>query len=530
MKRSAESQMVAEGTGQRLAALEASRRAKTDRIILTAAKGGGIVFAGKLFAYGARFVIGFILARLLGAEQFGLYNLALTAATMAGGFALLGLDSGLVRYVSLFAGRKDTAGLWGTIQMGLGFPTFMGIALAIGVYVLADPIAVRLFHEPQLIPLLRLTSIVVPFLALSNVAAAATRGFKNMHYTVIAQQVAQPVVRFLLILIVFATVGLDTDLAITIFIVGAAITCIVLLFFLNHQFSLKRPANTARHDTREIIKFSLPVYLTNLIQTFSSNIQTLLLSAFDTVVQVGILSVAGRVTMIGMMFYSAIVTASMPIVSELHDRGQQKQMEHIYQTMTKWAFTLNLPLFLVMVLFPQAILSLFGKGYVGGVTALVLLAWRGLVDTGTGICGVVIDMTGNTRLRLINTIVTVAITIGLNALLIPRYSLDGAAAAALVGIIIINSLRIAEVYILFRMLPYNKDSIKPVVAGLAALGTVLIANQLSPGDTRLILLTAKVILLSLVYIGMLLLLGLSQDDRLILTRLKVRLVALLARG
>ena len=37
--------------------------------ILTAAKGGGILTVGRLFAYGSSFVIAFFLARLLGAEE-----------------------------------------------------------------------------------------------------------------------------------------------------------------------------------------------------------------------------------------------------------------------------------------------------------------------------------------------------------------------------------------------------------------------------------------------------------------------------
>jgi O-antigen/teichoic acid export membrane protein len=95
----------------------------SDRSVLIAAKGGGITFAGMMFAYGARLVIGILLARFLGAEQFGLYSLALSAVEMAVGLAALGLVRALVRYVSMFAGRRDTAGLWGALQVGLGLTT-----------------------------------------------------------------------------------------------------------------------------------------------------------------------------------------------------------------------------------------------------------------------------------------------------------------------------------------------------------------------------------------------------------------------
>ena len=52
-----------------------------DRHMVLAAKGGGMVFAGRLFVWGSRFGMAVLLARLLGADQYGLYNITLPAAT-----------------------------------------------------------------------------------------------------------------------------------------------------------------------------------------------------------------------------------------------------------------------------------------------------------------------------------------------------------------------------------------------------------------------------------------------------------------
>lgn len=51
-----------------------------DNYVVSAAKGSGIMTIGKLYEYVGRFVIAFLLARVLGADQFGLYSLALSAA------------------------------------------------------------------------------------------------------------------------------------------------------------------------------------------------------------------------------------------------------------------------------------------------------------------------------------------------------------------------------------------------------------------------------------------------------------------
>ena len=54
------------------ASSEAFQQRSSEHNMLLAAKGGGITFAGKLFTFGCRLIITFLLARMLGAEQYGL--------------------------------------------------------------------------------------------------------------------------------------------------------------------------------------------------------------------------------------------------------------------------------------------------------------------------------------------------------------------------------------------------------------------------------------------------------------------------
>ena len=498
--------------------------------MLTAAKGGGITLAGTLFAYAMRFVMGIVLARFLGAEQFGLYSLALIAAELAAGLALLGLHSALVRYVSFFASRRDAEGLWGTLQIGIGFTTALSVLFGIGLYVGASPIAERLFHEPRLVPLLRLVSLVVPFLTLSNTIAAATRGFNKMQYTAIAQDISHPVIKLILILIVvLATGGLNAAKVLDVHIVVVVIVSVMLLYFLNNLFPLRRPLQAARRETREIFGFALPLYLDHLIHTFRANIQTVLLGTLNTVTAVGIFTVAAMINLIGTMFHQSIITTSMPIVSGLYSRGEREQMARFYQVMAKWTFTLNLPLFLVVLLFPEPILSVFGRDFVGGAMALTILAWGNLVNTGVGICGVIINMTGHTIFNLVNSIILFVLTLGLNVLLIPRWGIVGAATATSAAAVTVSLLRLLEAFFLFRLLPYNVSFFKPVAAGLVTLVTAWAIRQAFHTEVNLVYTAMNVSILFAVYVGMILLLGLSQEDRRVLASIGRRISARLSK-
>jgi O-antigen/teichoic acid export membrane protein len=518
------------GMTSRKAIASPSPRATSEQSVLTAAKGGGITFAGSLFEYAVRFATGIVLARFLGSEQYGLYSLALTAAAIASGLALFGLPSALVRYVALFTGRQDEKALWGVLQLGIGLTTVVSIFSGIGLYLLANPIAETMFHEPKLVPLLRLISLIVPFLTLGITISAATRGFSKMQYTVIAQNILQPSMKLVLfVVVVVVTGGLNAAQALNLNIVVAIIVTVMLLFFLDNLFSLRRSLRTAVYDHKGMLKYSLPLYLSYLLQTFRSNVQTVLLGALNTVATVGIFTVASQINLIGNMFHQSIVTASMPIVSELFGGGKREQMGRFYQTMTKWTFTLNLPMLLIVLLFPVPILSIFGQDYVEGAVALTILAWANLVDAGTGICGVVLDMSGNTSLNLLNSILLFVSITGLNVLLIPQWGLIGAAVAGLAATSIINLLRLIEVFVLFRFLPYNLSFIKPIVAGIVALAFTWVLRQQFHTAANLVYAGLSAVMLFAVYLGVILLLGLSDEDRVILMHIRRRLGAVLVR-
>ncbi len=500
---------------------EASRSQSFEGNVLLAAKGGGITIVGKLFKVGSRVVIAVCLARLLGAEQFGFYNLSLTVVEIAAGLAGLGMGTAMVRYIPHFRSRGDEAGLWGMLQLNLGIPTLLSLLLAIGLFVFAEPIAMLMVHNAGLAPYLRLVSLAVPFFTLSDMAAAATRGFKKMQYTVIAQNITQPVLKLVLIL-GLALVGLTTARALAATTVAEVVVALLLLYFLNRYFPLRRPLRAARRDVKEIVRFSLPVYLSSLINSYGDNIRILLLGAFSNVKNVGIFAVVSQVNLITDMFQGSIVTVSMPIIAELYSSGDRAQLGRFYSTMTKWALTLNLPFFLILALFPEQILAVFGKSFTDGAGALNILVWSGLVNTATGICGTMLDMTGNTVFKLVNSIATFALSVGLSLLLIPSYGLIGAAVAALAAELLVNLLRLAEVFLLFRLLPYNRSFIKPITAGLAGAAAALGVGRLLPGGASFLSVAIIVLLLLATYAGVLLLLGLSEEDRAVLARLRGR--------
>ena len=497
--------------------------------IVTTAKGGGVLIVGRIFEYGGRLVLAFLLARLLGAEQFGLYTLGLTVATIAATIAIMGMDDGMMRFIAIYARQRDTNRLWGTMIFCLGTTTIMSVLLMVLLFSLAEPLATVIFHNESLTIMLRLTSLLVPFLALSEMLKFAARGFKMMHYNVIAENLVQTPIRIVL-LAILGIVGLTPYMAVAVFGLSDICASIVLFYLINKKFSLRRSLRSGQFNARHIFSFSFPLWIADLLSTFRSNIQTVLLGSLSTLTSVGVFTVVGRVNLFGHMSYQSLIASVKPTIAELQATNEWKNLERLYQTTSRWGLTLNLPVFLLIVMYPRQILSIFGDSYESGVTALIVLACAELVNVATGICGSIIDMTGHNRIKLFNSFSIVVISIGTNLLLIPPYGVMGAAVAAFISIALINLMRLIEVWYLYRILPYNREFLKPVLAGLFALAAIwLTSNWLDGQDAIVFMLVQGLVVLS-VYLGSIWLLGLSPDDRVIVDRVNRKTTALYTQG
>lgn len=491
--------------------------------IAFAAKGGGTLFAGRLFTWGIRFGIAIMLARLLGADGYGVYNLALSIATLAAILPLMGLDAAIVRYTAIFAARGD----WAAVRANLGLMLRLSVALtlvvSIGLAVFAAPVAGVLLHDERLAPLVLISALMVPTLVLNIQLGSALRGLRRLGEEVLADQVAQPLIR-LGLLLTLLVVGLTVTFALLAWTIASLAATALLAFFVLRALPRTRASGAgARLGLRELLRFSAPVFLSTVVLKSGHQLQTLLLGALSMVSEVGIFVVAANVNLIGSLFHSSIVSASMPLLAAAQDRDDRSALEKLYQLTSKWSFTLNLPIFLAVVAFPQALLSMFGPDFRAGAVPLMILATANLVNAGTGMSGAVLDMSGLTKFKLLNAAVSVALGIALNVILVPSLGLVGAAVAALAVTAGTNILSLVEVLLLVRVSPYGRSFLKPIVAGGAALVGSIGVKVLLDGAGELLQAAAGIPVLLVIYGAVLVALGIGDEDRLVLRRVRGRL-------
>lgn len=507
------------------AAGESRRRGHVREI----ARGGGFLAGGSFFDFGSRFLIGLLLARLLGPDDYGLYHLAISAGAMFTGIASLGLDDAMVRYVAILSGRRDRPGVWGTVQIGLGIAIPVSVLMG-GVLFLAAPmVAEGLFDEAALTPALHLMAFVVPLLTLSNVLLGITRGFGRMDHAAFGENVVQSLVR-LVLLAILALIGLDLYAALIVFAIGDLASSLTFGLFLNRHFSLRPSAHPEpRRDVRGVFGFAFPLWLSGLMKQFQRNISVLVLGVVAVPASVGVFAIVAQVNMVGQAIYRAVGVAVKPLLAQLHDRGDRRALQHIYTTTSRWLLMMNIPFLLGMVLYPSSVLAIFGEDYTVGAAALTVMALGQLINAGTGICGSLIDMTGHTRIKVANSVFWLLALGVSNLLLVPPYGVLGAALAYAISMGAVNFARMAELWILERVLPSWRAYVKPTVAGGLALGLGFGLKALLPVGSALWPAVGQGVVVVAAYAGLIVLLRLDDDDRDVIARARQKLLRRLRR-
>ncbi len=186
---------------------------------------------------------------------------------------------------------------------------------------------------------------------------------------------------------------------------------------------------------------------------------------------------------------------------------------------------MSFPLTLLVVFFAREILSFWGPEYSRGFISLIILALAQLINCTTGACGFMIMMSGRTKINLFNTLSALVLTIVLSIFLIPEYGILGAALSFGVVLSIVGLARLIEVYIIMKIHPFRFDYLKPVFAGGISIFILFFGKKLLPISVHpmLEMFFGFSVFVS-VYVLILILMGLEEEDKFILTKIKDKFI------
>ncbi len=223
---------------------------------------------------------------------------------------------------------------------------------------------------------------------------------------------------------------------------------------------------------KEILRDSLPMGLSHVFGVLLFNFDMLMLGFLKPASDVGAYSAAYRF----INFFSAFVTLYavnlLPMVSRC--RGNPANLRRISDRSQHYAQLLALPLAIGGALVARPLITLvFGAPYAAGATALQLLFWIVPLMSSRAIFRNALISHGFQRKVLYCMCLAALLNVGLNLILIPRYSFVGAAAATVVAEALLASLLARGAARSIAHLPVLKHTWRPLAAALPMVAFLL---------------------------------------------------------
>src|SRR5581483_6850933 len=278
-----------------------------------------------------------------------------------------------------------------------------------------------------------------------------------------------------------------------------------------------RIAEHPRYEPRELFSFSAVSWLASLASTGLIWADTIILGVYRSSAEVGVYQVATRLVMLAAFVMVPVNAAFAPRIADLHRRSRTDSLRRTYAAATGWILRLSLPGTIVCIALRHQLLELFGKRFVAGATVTLVLALGKLVDSATGPCGLMLNMSGRPVLSFVDNVGALIVNVVLNLVLIPHFGITGSAYAWAISLTLVNLVRVVQVGIVLDMYPFDVGEAKAFVAGAVALVAGLVVAHQTDGITTLVVGGLAV---ALMYVGVLSLLGIGEDDELALQSLR----------
>lgn len=375
---------------------------------------------------------GLLLAKLMPPSEYGIYGHALSVVTIGAIIGAFGTETFLFREMGARGGREMPAELRSQL-MGFSVVTvlvFSLVSIATGgllFYLAADRGAGLLGGLSKLAAL----GLILVLSLIASIKGAA----KGDQRFVLAQG-PDGVLRPLLLIAMILTswrlgLTINADLAIALYLCAAAFALVVLWFgvFREERWRIEYPEKAQR---REWLVACAGLLFVAAAMVLNRRVDVFMLGFMVDETSTGAYVLATRFADLVTITFTALGISYGARCARWLKRGDKRQLQSALKQGTRVAFLLTFVLVLLVWVVGPLILAWFNPNYLAGLESLRLLVVAQLINTGFGLTGLLLVMSGDqpwySRLLLISA----AINVGLNLLLVPILGVVGAAIATLV--------------------------------------------------------------------------------------------------
>ncbi|WP_028023182.1 flippase [Enterovibrio calviensis] len=398
----------------------------------------------RVFAAGAAFLLSVVAARVLGAEQSGLFFLGLSLAILLGTLCLLGMDNAMLRFIgqSHVSGDSETTNQVFTNAYVAVLPT--SVLTAIIVHLCAPWLADSVFNKPDATITLQYFAAAIPFISLFFLNGYALQATRNVIASVCSMQLGVTVLAMpaLLYLPYYQDIPLSSSAAI-LYVIASAVVVITGLWM---WFKVStREVNFRNLRMPSLWQAAPNLWLISATGQAIPWASVVIVGYFASSEEVAFFSAAQRTSMLISFMLMVVNFVAAPRFSALYNAGKFDQLKRLAQLSTRMMIAFSFPVLALVLIWPDAIMSLFGSEFSQSGQLLVVLAIGQTINVMTGSVGFLLTMCGYEKDMRNVTIFAGIFTVTLLMVLTSLWGILGAAVAVSVGVSTQNLLALSKV-------------------------------------------------------------------------------------
>jgi O-antigen/teichoic acid export membrane protein len=386
------------------------------------------VFAIRAGSAALLFLTQIVLARWMGAAEYGIFVAAWTCVLVLGGLCGLGFTTAMMRLAPQYAASGDNASFYGLLSGGRRVAIISSCAIAFaGVLLLwlrgdfADP--------SHAIPML-LALLCLPIFAFGDVQDGLGRGQGWTVEAITPHYILRPLALVLMVPLAVA-LGLPDD-AVT----GMAIALVTLLFatilqtvLLGRRIRSTIPARAPAYHYSQWFKIALPLLAGSICDLAIQNADVLLLAVFRPSDETGIYYAAAKTAGLALFIHYAVGTAYAGRIAAAHALNDTAAVKELVSKSVRWTFIPSAVVMAAILLIGYPVLAGFGERFTDAYPLMFILAVGILAKAATGPADTVLNMLGHQRASAVSIGLAAVISIVLNVILIRVWGVTGAAVA-----------------------------------------------------------------------------------------------------
>ncbi len=412
-------------------------------------------FSMTVASTGLAFVIGLVLTHLLGDPKlYGDYVWAFSWVNLLVLLSLLGFDKLVVREFPKLRKEEKWGALKGVYRWSGSIVFLFAVLLALAAYGVSL-LPLKAFADTNTRTAFQLAIIAIPIYALSQHRMAALVGIKQVVLGQFPEKIVRPGTMLLATTILYLVAKqLNISSAVLLNLGAIGITFVFGQWLLSRYLKKHQSEPTSKATRNMLLMATIPLWMFNISGAIHSKADILMLgSLMDTTREAGIYHIAFTLTTMVNFILIAFNTVLAPSISELSSKEKYKELQTVLVKSARIILLLSIPISLTLIFGRNFFLGLFGTDYTEGGTALIILCVAQLVNVLTASVGNVLIMTRHVKWALAGLWIGLTANLILNAVLIPKYGMEGAAWATGIGIVCNNVSMLIFVLVKLKINP-----------------------------------------------------------------------------